>query len=299
MSTKLTVLQSVQDASVNFITPTDNGFFESRFVRRDEDYVICYLSSHDGCNRGCRMCHLTATRQTSMHSATLADYHAQAEAVLDHYAKIATREGKDRYVNFNFMARGEPLANRTLLEEAPRLFTMLAEQAKRRNLLARFNISTIMPKTFQGDLVDLFYPFAPTLYYSFYSPFPEFREKWLPNAMPVTEALRSLRDYQNFTKKIIKVHHALIAEENDSERQQQNVGLMFAMYGLAVEFNLVRFNSPTSEYIEANEEAYERAAATLSKFGKVQIVRRVGFDVKASCGMFITGSDITNTSGAA
>ena len=295
---KLKVLRSTQDASVNFITPTDNGFFESRFVRRDEDYVICYLSSHDGCNRGCRMCHLTATWQTSMQSATLADYHAQAEAVLDHYAKIVTREGKDRYVNFNFMARGEPLANRTLFEEAPRLFAMLSEQAKRRDLLARFNVSTIMPKTFRGDLVSLFYPFTPTIYYSFYSPFPEFRAKWLPNAMPSDQAMRLLRDYQMFTKKIIKVHHALIAEENDSEWQQQQVGLMCSMCELAVEFNLVRFNSPTSEYTEASEEAYERAAATLSKFGKVQIVRRVGFDVKASCGMFITGSDITNTTGA-
>lgn len=292
MSTKLTVLQSTQDASVNFVTPTENGFFESRFVRRDEDYIICYLSSHDGCNRGCRMCHLTATGQTSMHSATLADYHAQAEAVLDHYETLTTREGKDRYVNFNFMARGEPLVNKTLLEEAPRLFTMLTKQAKRRDLLARFNISTIMPKTFFGDLVSLFYPFTPTIYYSFYSTFTQFREKWLPNAMPYDQALRLLRDYQTFTKKIVKVHHALIAGENDSEWNQNQVGTVCATRDLAVEFNLVRFNSPTSEYVEANEEAYERAAATLSPYGKVQIVRRVGFDVKASCGMFITGSDI-------
>lgn len=292
MSTKLTVLQSAQDASVNFITPTDNGFFESRFVRRDEGYIICYLSSHDGCNRGCRMCHLTATWQTSMHSATLADFHAQAEAVLDHYEKITTQAGKDRYVNFNFMARGEPLANTTLLEEAPRLFTMLTEQAKRRGLLARFNVSTIVPKTFRGDLVSLFYPFTPTIYYSFYSAFPQFREKWLPNALSAGQALRLLQGYQAFTKKIIKIHHALIAGENDSEWQQQHVGLMCSMCELAVEFNLVRFNSPTSEYAEASEEAYERAAAKLSQFGKVQIVRRVGFDVKASCGMFITGSDI-------
>lgn len=299
MSTKLTVLQSAQDASVNFITPTDNGFFESRFVRREDDYIICYLSSHDGCNRCCRMCHLTATGQTSMHSATLADYHAQAEAVLDHYEKIATQEGVVRYVNFNFMARGEPLVNKTILEEAPRLFRMLSKQAERRDLLARFNISTIMPKAFYGDLVKLFYPFAPTIYYSFYSTFPEFRTKWLPNAMLSDQALRLLRDYQAFTKKIIKVHHALIAEENDSEWQQLHIGLMCSMYELAVEFNLVRFNSPTSEYAEASEEAYERAAATLSRFGKVQIVRRVGFDVKASCGMFITGSDITSTTGAA
>ena len=292
MSTKLTVLQSTQDASVNFVTPTENGFFESRFVRRDEDYIICYLSSHDGCNRGCRMCHLTATGQTSMHSATLDDYHAQAEAVLNHYEKLTAREGRDRYVNFNFMARGEPLVNKTLLEEAPRLFTMLTKQAKRRDLLARFNISTIMPKTFKGDLVSLFYPFAPTIYYSFYSTFTQFREKWLPNAMPYDQALRLLSDYQAFTKKIVKVHHALIAGENDSEWDQNQVGTVCATRNLTVEFNLVRFNSPTSEYAEANEAAYERAAATLRSYGKVQIVRRVGFDVKASCGMFITGSDI-------
>ena len=293
MSTKLTVLQSTQDASVNFVTPTENGFFESRFVRRDEDYIICYLSSHDGCNRGCRMCHLTATGQTSMHSATLDDYHAQAEAVLNHYEKLTTREGKDRYVNFNFMARGEPLVNKTLLEEAPRLFTMLTKQANRRDLRARFNISTIMPKTFKGNLVDLFYPFTPTIYYSFYSTLPQFRKKWLPTAMSFDQALLLLRDYQAFTKKIVKVHHALIAGENDSEWDQNQIGAVCAAHDLAVEFNLVRFNSPTSEYVEANEEAYERAAATLRSYGKVQIVRRVGFDVKASCGMFITGSDIS------
>jgi len=228
-----------------------------------------------------------------MHSATLDDYHAQAEAMLNHYEKRTTREGKDHYVNFNFMARGEPLANKTLLEEAPRLFTMLTNQAKRRDLLARFNISTIMPKTFKGDLVSLFYPFAPTIYYSFYSTFTQFREKWLPNAMPYDQALRLLSDYQAFTKKIVKVHHALIAGENDSEWDQNQVGTVCATRDLVVEFNLVRFNSPTSEYAEANEEAYERAAATLRSYGKVQIVRRVGFDVKASCGMFITGADIS------
>lgn len=297
MNTKLTVLQSAQDASVNFIIPTDNGFFESRFVRRDEGYIICYLSSHDGCNRGCRMCHLTATGQQSMHSATLADYHAQAETVLHHYEKITTQAGKDRYVNFNFMARGEPLANQTLLEEAPRLFTMLTEQAKRRGLFARFNVSTIVPKTFRGDLVSLFYPFTPTIYYSLYSVDSTFRAKWLPAAMPVEEALTNLKRYQDFSKKIVKIHFALIEGENDKAGQIIDCIEAIQRHPLIVEVNLVRYNPPgPAASVEASDYAYKQADALFkSAFGPthVQTVQRVGFDVKASCGMFITDSDIT------
>jgi len=48
------ILHSQIDASVNFVEQQLTGFIESRYVRREERYMIAYLSSQTGCNRGCR-----------------------------------------------------------------------------------------------------------------------------------------------------------------------------------------------------------------------------------------------------
>ncbi len=73
------VLHSYEDKSVNFVF---DNMLEARFVRRVEDYFIVYLSSHDGCNKACRFCHLTQTKQTSFNETTLEEYLIQAKTVL-------------------------------------------------------------------------------------------------------------------------------------------------------------------------------------------------------------------------
>jgi adenine C2-methylase RlmN of 23S rRNA A2503 and tRNA A37 len=294
-ATRLQVLKSATDESVNFVQPRGDGFFESRYVRRADDYIVCYLSSHNGCNRGCRMCHLTATRQTMFEHATAEDYYAQAKLVLDHYAAVtATGRTRAETVNFAWMSRGEPLANKQLIDDPDRVFSLLYKLACRHCLRAKFNISTIMPRT-AGCLVDIFTFVTPTIYYSLYSVDSAFRAKWLPAAMPVEEALADLKRYQDFSKKIVKIHFALIEGENDSAGQIINCIEAIQRHQLVVEVNLVRYNPPGPDAgKEASEDAYKQAEALFkAAFGSahVQTVQRVGFDVKASCGMFVGGDN--------
>jgi len=285
----MTVLTSEIDASVNFVENQLVGFLESRYVRKVDDYFICYLSSQTGCNRGCKFCHLTATNQMAFTDSDYADFVTQAVTVFRHY-KQEMIEKPAKYAHFNFMARGEPLANKTFLRCADDILHALAHLALNHKVKPKFNVSTIMPVTLKQSLTDTFSIVTPTIYYSLYSVNPDFRNKWMPAAMPVDEALRMLKEYQDMTKKIVKIHQCFIKGENDSIDDVIAMCDAIERRGLLCEFNLVRYN-PFSP--EQGEESCEEALDLLLSIirgrflGKVQIIPRVGFDVKASCGMFV------------
>src|SRR5689334_13891022 len=158
---------SRQDASVNWDRPADVGRIEARYVRRCPDYFVVYLSSQTGCAQGCRMCHLTATGQVRYRDVTAAEMLEQAEVVLGHYRRAAAPA---RTVHFNFMARGEPLANREMLADADGLLGELSRQAVALGLRPRHLISTILPRELgERALEDVFVTHHPDLYYSIYS----------------------------------------------------------------------------------------------------------------------------------
>lgn len=282
-------LYSAEDASVNFISPAnDGGAFEARYVRREEDYFITYLSSHTGCNKACRVCHLTQTRQTMMTPATVDDYYLQGLQVFRHY-----REFDDaQRVNFNFMARGEPLANPSVLNNWDRVQRPLQSLAEQHALASKFNISTIMPEEMADrKLYDVFGDSGAQIYYSLYSMRDDFRKRWLPKAMGAHDALWKMVEWQQKTGQLLTLHWAFIEGENDSLDVLEEIIMAILVRSLDVKFNLVRYNpySP-AQGKEPSEEILQRNFDYLAKaFGheKSRIVPRVGFDVKASCGMFV------------
>src|SRR6185436_2664452 len=284
---KLSVLNSQIDPSVNFVEEQLIGFLESRFVRKCDEYFITYLSSQTGCNRGCTFCHLTATNQLSFIDSSHNDFMAQAIQIFKHYRN---QRNPAKYMHYNFMARGEPLANKILLESGDDLLCKLGQIAKDEGLPAKFNISTIMPVSLKTSLIKVFNYTSPTIYYSLYSTNTEWRKKWMPAAMDVNDALLRLKEYQDFSKKIVKIHFPFIAGENDSIEDINNMCDMIEKTNLICEFNLIRYNPASLDQgIESSIEVLERNTAILSeRFNtKVQIIPRVGFDVKASCGMFV------------
>lgn len=283
-------LKSQVDDSVNFVFNGDfPGSIEARYVRRGQKYFACYLSSQTGCNQGCRMCHLTATKQTKKSDVTLNQYLEQATTVFDHYDKNCP---KAEIVHFNFMARGEAFNNPEFIANGTELFTKLVAESTKRGLFPRFLISTIMPECIENISLSKTFPVInPEIYYSVYSLDPAFRRKWLPKAMFVGRAFDILREYQDNTKKIIKLHWAFIEGENDSLESVGGICDMVKMSGLRVDVAIVRYNPYDERYgKESKVDIIERNVSAIKNqlpFSRIKVVTRVGPDVKASCGMFI------------
>lgn len=292
------VLPSVEDRSVNFVSETADGLVEARFVRRTDDYFIAYLSSQTGCNKGCRFCHLTQTAQTRTVDVPLEGIVAQAAEVFDHYdTQVASgAQAAAREVHFNFMARGEVFANAEVRARGDDLCAALVDLAAERGLFGSVKFSTIFPAELDGvAFTDLFRRHQPDLYYSLYSVDPEFRRRWLPRALPHTEALAQLRAWQVASRKIPVLHWAFIEGANDSDADIDAICAAVADVGLRCDVNVVRYNPFSSRQgAEPPEARVLELAARLSAGlpeARVKVVSRVGMDVAASCGMFVAGRD--------
>lgn len=297
MTTNTIKLHSVLDPSVN----TYMDGFETRFVSRDEHATAAiYLSSFKGCDRACRMCHLTHTGQTDMTPATLADFIEQAKNSLSDAKSFYESEdlGAPKEIHYNFMARGEPFLNRTVMDDWEALSNGLLEVASQMfpDANVKLKISTIGSGLYirkDGIIVGGFQtlPFKvnlPDIYYSLYSTETEFRKRWLPKAEDYVEVLRLLGAYQS-TGGRIYIHNAFILGHNDDIEQVNNMINSVKFYGIKPKFNIVRFNSPdTSRWVEPEEEYLQELAKFIESKGiPVNMIQRVGFDVSASCGMFV------------
>lgn len=287
-------LSSCEDASVNFIF--DNNI-EARFVQRTPEYFICYLSSHNGCNKACRFCHLTQTGQTDFDEVDLKQYIEQAETVLKFYQEKVSC-GKilpAQKVHFNFMARGEPLANSYVLKENSSLTHALISLADNFSLKARINFSSIIPTECQNiDFSNVFKENSEhcAIYYSLYSVNPLFRKRWLPKALDYKTALKKLEDVQRKTGIDVVFHWAFIGGENDSQKDIELLIDTLKNYNIKAKFNLVRYNPYSdAQGVESDENILLNNFESLKNFfndPSSRIVPRVGFDVKASCGMFVS-----------
>jgi adenine C2-methylase RlmN of 23S rRNA A2503 and tRNA A37 len=284
------VLQSGLDVSVNFVREGPfPGKIEARYVRRKPEVFIVYLSSQTGCAKACRMCHLTQSGQTDFEDVPIDGYFQQADEVLEWYDRL---NQPARIAHFNFMARGEVFANQYVHADAERLLIGLGQRATSRGLVPVFKFSTIMPQEMaEVALADLFGAFSPDIYYSIYSVDPRFRRRWLPKAMDAELALAKLYDYQRIARKVPVLHWAFIEGENSDEASVAHLCDAVNAAGLRVDVNIVRYNpyserqgvEPSIEVIEA----HRRLLMDRLQGSRVQIVDRVGFDVKASCGMFV------------
>ncbi len=284
-ATPFTALRSALDSSINFSRPDPRGgMVETRFVQRTPERFILYISSMLGCDKACRFCHLTQTGQTNATCLSEDEMVEQARTVLAEVGDAGAQT-----VHFNFMARGEPMSNPAVNRS---LFIRLAELAASYGLMSRIKVSSILPDdVWTHDPKDLHANGCPPVdfYYSLYSTDAAWRRRWIPKAMAPTDAMVWLRKFQKETGQRVILHWALIDGENDSAGDARSAAALAKLFGVAADFNLVRYNPANGRSSEASEESiraflYEMQAGIA---GRVRTIARVGFDCKASCGMFL------------
>jgi adenine C2-methylase RlmN of 23S rRNA A2503 and tRNA A37 len=286
------------DKSVNWLLPVKNkGLLETRYVRKKSEYIISYVSSSTGCNQGCKFCYLTQQKQTSSYHVNNVEYMTQVNKSLNHY-KIKDFDGLAKRININFMARGEPLANKNIVTNFPELYEDLYVICDNNGLEPKINISTIMPNTIKYyPLQNIFQGYPVYLYYSLYSVNDSFRNVWLPNAMDYFLALGKLKEYQESGGNIITFHWALIKGQNDGNYDINELAKLLRYYKFNAKFNIVRYNNhPNLNHQESDprriQEIFDIINDALGNNSKSYIVPRVGPDVFASCGMFVEDTDL-------
>lgn len=246
----------------------------------------------------CRMCHLTAQGQHSSTFASAAMLRIQLDTVLAHYQQLLSREETPvaERININFMARGDPLLNRSLQNQFAQVYEDYWHATINAGLKMRINLSTIMPRGL--NMEKLLTPMIGThtrFYYSLYSFQPTVRKNWLPNAMAPQEALSHLhwfaRQQERFWDEPITVIHGCFIEGvNDDLQDVETMARYLWHTGMNLRFQIVRYNPPVGVVENRESPHLEAIRDILQSFDiPVRLYERVGFDVHASCGMFPRG----------
>lgn len=229
--------------------------------------------------------------------STLEEMGFQLQAVLDHYLeRVYSGAPSASRININWMARGEPLLNPLLRGTSWSRTIGCLKSELPIHLKANFNISTIMPNGF-SYLEDLPVPNPlvgkTRLYYSLYSMDKGFRKRWLPRSRNPIHALAALAEWQRLYADEVELilHWAFIKGENDSEEDVDDIVRTVKTSGVKARFNVVRYNPFSAAQGEESDlgtiEARFEQLKTCALVPGSKIVGRVGFDVQASCGMFV------------
>lgn len=299
-------LRSEMDRSINLILRDDDGeIFEARAVQRTDETLIIYVSSMSGCSLACRFCHLTQTGQTSRKPASFDNFNIQVHCALDAvYMQEDNRIDNITTIHFNFMARGDALENPHIVHDFKSLYTMFKDMA---NLYIpgvniQFKISTIFPTSLiesnpdldvkswiRNDVLSL----DPQIefYYSLYSLKPQVRKRWIPKSVDPD----IVGEWFHGIDHGLRLHHALIDGVNDSEEDVALIHEWLKHHDIHTKMNIVRYNPYDAgsgfETSEVGIAAYVNQMQLSHRVELVQIISRVGEDVKASCGTFVDLGD--------
>jgi len=251
---------------------SDGQLIEAVLMPYDDARRTACISSQAGCAMGCAFC---ATGQMGFARHLSATEIFEQAAI---FARELAARG-ERLSNIVLMGMGEPLHNYdNVLAAVRRLNTDLGIGARRITLSTVGLVPQIRRLAQEGVQI--------TLAVSLHAATDEARGSFMPvnRRWPIAELLDAVREHQRVTGRRTSFEWALIAGQNDSVAQAQQLADL--LRGQLCHVNLIPLN-PTGGYAgtPTDPEQAARFVAVLERAGISATVRvRRGIDIDAGCG---------------
>ena len=127
------------------------------------------------------------------------------------------------------------------------------------------------------------------LFYSLHSAIQESRDKLIPNAMPLDEAIPALIKYSENNKYNVIFHHMFMDGFNDTEEEVDALIEMIELYDLQnYELRILRYNTcEVSTYIHESDNFKNIIKRLMDVHPHIKVQISAGSEVKAACGQFL------------
>lgn len=291
----------------------ETGTIDTEWVDRNKFSV--FISASLGCYLACKFCHLTIKGSAYKKLYTDQVVANVKEAIL---AELARKpEMRERYVKLCWMGMGDALNQPEMVYDATlQLMDWLIGNGYTRGLDC-VDLSTVVPKV--GDAwIERFralnealdaYPVNPDsfrieqaematqkayvgrtrfrLFYSVHSAIQETREKMVPRAMSLVDAIPLLQRLQADGGPNVLLHTVFVEGLNDKEEEIDSLLGFLGVHFPQNELRVLRYNaSGESTYREIDH--IDRAVSRIAEqHPAIKVQTSAGKDVAAACGQFL------------
>lgn len=308
--TALKLVKSVQSI-VNPLTKK----IESHHTDRNKYSV--FISSSVGCFMKCKFCHLTL--KGAQH------FKLEEEQILSNLKEAIVEcvnfnpQMRERFVKLSWMGMGDALNKSALVSSVTiKLLDWIFENNYAKGLDG-VDLSTVMPKMKNDDWINNFhelegllkkYKINPVyemdnksftngfyshknifrLFYSVESAIQQTRDKIIPNATLLSDALEKLKKYQiakDGSEYVLIFHHLIIEGLNDSEEELDALIDFMKNNFIKNELRVLRYNFCAKSTLKESEHFVNQIRRLSDSLDFIKVQVSPGTEVSAACGQFI------------
>lgn len=298
--------------------PADGGEIEVTAIDRNKYSV--FASASRGCPMSCSFCYLTIDKMPFGKIAPRVVLNNLMEAV----SKRAELEPaiRNRYLKLCWMGMGEPILDMgTVLDVTQDLLHWAITEQRYAQGLDGVDLSTVLPRLhdnewsepmrwLNGELGGYQYRLNPNnrmasnlgpdssftmyerrsvfrLFYSLHSAIQSSRDRIIPRAMPISEALPQLQELSMDGDDPVDVivHHMFMEGLNDTEKELDAL-VWFMAHLPESELRILRYNKHEDSSIRESDGFKECMCYIADKIPKIKVQISQGLDVRSACGQF-------------